>query len=202
MQYAESGWYFDSIEKQGVLHIKLPNTSVTAEKVITLSNGKIYPHVCLVACGGANGPAQGFVGPTTATSGQIVHSGGAGMCLTASDDPDVDSHTPAVELQPCSKYSKPRQQQLASKHIVNGSILSVGSTRVDCFFKGGPQGKLEILKLVSVQLLENHEMLRKPEHVKNRERGPRAGRAKQPDLPEAARQRPPGDMVWGIREHV
>lgn len=114
----------------------------------------------------------------------------------------LNEQSKPVELQPCSKYSKPRQQQLASKHIVNGSILSVGSTRVDCFFKGGPQGKLEILKLVSVQLLENHEMLRKPEHVKNRERGPRAGRAKQPDLPEAARQRPPGDMVWGIREHV
>ena len=109
VQYAESGWYFDSIEKQGVLHIKLPNTSVTAEKVITLSNGKIYPHVCLVACGGANGPAQGFVGPTTATSGQIVHSGGAGMCLTASDDPDVDSHTPAVELQPCGKKNDNQQ---------------------------------------------------------------------------------------------
>jgi hypothetical protein len=109
VQYAESGWYFDSIEKQGVLHIKLPNTSVTADKVITLSNGKIYPHICLVACGGANGPAQGFVGPPTATSGQIVHTGGAGMCLTASDDPDVDSHTPAVELQPCSKTNGNQQ---------------------------------------------------------------------------------------------
>lgn len=109
VQYAGSGWFYDSIEKQGVLHIKLPNASVTAEKVVTLSNGKIYPHVCLEACGGANGPAQGFTGPTAATAGTIVHTGGAGMCLTASDDPDVDSHTPAVELQPCSKNNANQQ---------------------------------------------------------------------------------------------
>ena len=81
--------------------------------------------------------------------------------------------------------------------------LGAGSTRVDCFSKGGPQEKLGILNIVSVQLLETHEYVRKQENVKNRERGPRAGRAKQPDLPEAARQRPPPrDLVRGIWEQV
>jgi len=124
LEFQPFGWYHDpSLQSNagGLLMIKVSSMASSQGFTLTLSNGPSYPHIGTEAC---DVPAhhqvenQKFsweaslekflVVPNTrtttdaATTKTSSSNGSGDLCLTVGKDKDNESHTPALEVQPCS----------------------------------------------------------------------------------------------------
>eukprot|EP00041_Stephanoeca_diplocostata_P026060 m.694769 g.694769 ORF g.694769 m.694769 type:complete len:943 (-) comp22884_c2_seq9:1552-4380(-) len=127
LDFADSGWFYNTaIQKPGVLLVKVPPQSLDTEVVVSLSNGPQFPHVCLVQCDSVlHHQVLPQVFSFDATTGTIILNA-TGACLTASDDPDSGSHTPAVELQPCGHGTGTQTWEYSTDTL---NICPKGNTR-------------------------------------------------------------------------
>jgi hypothetical protein len=127
LQALPAGWFYDTSLQRGLLQVKLSNMSAAAGFTVTLSAGVAWPHIGVEAC---DTPAHHQVENQRfaydAASGRItvlpsntrggvggLRGGGVGanatQCVTVGADADPDSHTPAIEVQPCDPALAGRQ---------------------------------------------------------------------------------------------
>ena len=112
LEYLASGWFHDASLQRGLLMVKLPSVPAAAGFEVTLSNGPSWPHIGTEAC---DTPAHRqvenqkiafnettgrltVVPPPASAAGDAA----AALCLTVGADKDPESHTPALEVQPCA----------------------------------------------------------------------------------------------------
>ena len=115
LEYSSMGWFHDpALQPQagGLLMIKLSAMVAAAGFTLTLSNGPAYPHIGTEACDSTlHHQVENQKFAWDAGSGKFtVVQGGAPACLTIGKDKDEESHTPALEVQPCSAALDDAQQ--------------------------------------------------------------------------------------------
>jgi hypothetical protein len=102
LEYAPQGWFHDPLTQRGLLMVKLPPQPAAAGFTITLSSGPSFPHIGTEPC---DTPTHHQVENQRfawdAASGKFTSATGMG-CLTVGKDKDAESHTPALEVQPCA----------------------------------------------------------------------------------------------------
>jgi hypothetical protein len=99
---ASTGWFYDASVQQGLLMVKLADVVAAEGATVTLSNGPSYPRVGTEVCDTVahhEVDEQRFA-YSAATRKFAVF--GTANCLTVSEHEDNDSHTPAIEVQPCA----------------------------------------------------------------------------------------------------
>lgn len=124
LEYSSFGWFHDtSLQPKlgGLLMIKLSTMATSQGFTLTLSNGPSYPRIGTEAC---DTPAHHQVEDQKfafdGASGRITLAADASQCLTIGKAKDNESHTPALEVQPCAAALDAAQQFVvipASKQI-------------------------------------------------------------------------------------
>ena len=119
LEAAPSGWYHDTSLQPGaggLLMVKLPSLAAADGFSVTLSNGPSYPHIGTEACDTTlhhQVEPQKFAWDSGAGTFAVVQpppGGGAPQCLTVGKDKDNESHTRALEVQPCAPALAAAQQ--------------------------------------------------------------------------------------------
>lgn len=95
--YVSAGWFFSNALLGGIVHVKTPPMQTDTQVRVELSDATRYPHIFLLPCDGSK--EQSFM--FDPASGYIKLNSDQSTCLVIGDDKDMDSGTPAVELQPC-----------------------------------------------------------------------------------------------------
>lgn len=116
LDYAASGWFFCKVDK--VVHVKTPSISTASAFTVELSTGPLVPHISLQKC--TKAASQTF---EKASDGRITLRGDTSSCMTASTDKDLDSGTPALEMQACDA-SKDDSQQWMHDEVGRLHLLS------------------------------------------------------------------------------
>ena len=114
LEYSDFGWYHDTSLQQGVgglLMVKLSGMAAAAGFQVTLSSGPSYPHIGTEDCDTPiHHQVENQKFAWDGASGKFTVVGGANTCLTVGKDKDPDSHTPALEVQPCAAAADGAQQ--------------------------------------------------------------------------------------------
>ena len=119
LEYSASGWFHDTSLQPGaggLLMVKLPSLPAAAGFTVTLSNGPSFPHIGTEQCDTTlhhQVENQRFAwdsGSGTLTVVQAPPAAQPPQCLTVGKDKDNDSHTPALEVQPCAPALAAAQQ--------------------------------------------------------------------------------------------
>ena len=135
-----AGWFFNAELQRGLLQVKLANASTAVGFTVTLSNGPSFPHIGTEAC---DTPAhhqvenQKFVFDAGAGTLTVVPPAGAAaaaagadaQCVTVGADKDPDSHTPAIEVQPCAPALADRQRFV---HVAASNQLALAADATTC----------------------------------------------------------------------
>lgn len=108
VEYRPMGWFFNHLamgnhKEKAIVYIKLPPMASNEGFEVALSSGARSDHVGLEACDTVKHhqiQPQKFV--HDAETGMITQVGKTpAMCVTVGKDSEVDSHTPALEMQKC-----------------------------------------------------------------------------------------------------
>ena len=110
LEASDLGWYHDASLQRGLLMVKLSAMPSAAGFTVTLSNGPAYPHIGTETCDTpAHHQVENQKFAWDATTGRLTVVGEPAGCLTVGADKDPDSHTPAIEVQPCAAGADPAQ---------------------------------------------------------------------------------------------
>jgi hypothetical protein len=115
LEYEAFGWFHDESLQRGVggvLMVKLSGMAAAEGFSVALSNGPSWPKIGTEAC---DSPTHHQVENQkfswdAASQRLVVVAPGAPQCITVGADKDPESHTPAVEVQPCAPASDAAQQ--------------------------------------------------------------------------------------------
>jgi hypothetical protein len=147
LESVTAGWWFNKGIQGGVLMVKVGSCPLLTGCTVSLVDGTNYPRVCLDQCDTVlhhQVISQVFNFPSN--PGSIVYNS-TGECLTASNDPDGGSGTPALEIQPCKAkdssqqwaYSKETEQLSLANSPKKCADQDVSDNRVEMYGCGNGQ---------------------------------------------------------------
>lgn len=113
LEYSSQGWFYDNSLEKGLLMVKTAKIAAVTGFTVTLSNGPSYPRIGTETCDTpAHHQVENQKFSFDGASGKITVVDGASPpnCVTVGKNLDPDSHTPAVEVQPCSAAADAQQQ--------------------------------------------------------------------------------------------
>ena len=111
LEASSIGWFHDTALQRGLLMVKLPTIAAADGFVVTLSNGPSYPHIGTEDCDTpSHHQVENQKFAWDASTGKFNVVGTTNDCLTVGADKDPDSHTPALEVQPCAAAMDAHQQ--------------------------------------------------------------------------------------------
>ena len=139
LEVSPAGWYYSTSLQQGLLMVKVSNVSASVGFTVTLSAGVAYPKIGTEACDTpSHHQVENQKFAFSPSTGQIVvipvsSSAGANasQCVTVGVDKDPDSHTPAVEVQPCDASLVDKQTFVHLAQSNQFTLKSDGSTCLD-----------------------------------------------------------------------
>ena len=113
LAHGGGAWFWSRATLGGVVHVAVPPQPAAAGFTLELSDGPSYPHLACQPCNGTgpglapsafdyvNSKTPGDLGGKILVRGS-VDTYGVGSCVTVGVDKDLDSHTPALEIQKCA----------------------------------------------------------------------------------------------------